>query len=116
MRLRTSPHSRRYGVTITGFAGYRLSGRSALCHERLLATVQCMNHMHVHMSLQISLSDTSLDSCCYHWHPFVTVLWVPSSQDGGSQGTQDMAALVFVRAPCVQDKGMDGSKSHMAYQ
>ena len=28
VRLRTSPHSRRYGVTITGFVGYRLSGRS----------------------------------------------------------------------------------------
>jgi hypothetical protein len=73
-------------------------------------------HMHVRMSLQISLSDTSLDSCCYHSHPSVAVLWVPPSQDGGSQCTQNMAALVFVRAPCVQDKGMDGSKSHMAYQ
>ncbi len=28
VRLRTSPHSRRYGVTITGFAGNCLSGRS----------------------------------------------------------------------------------------
>ena len=73
-----------------------------------------MKHMHVCMSLEISLGDTSLDSCCYHSHPFVAVLWVPSSQDGGSQGTQDMAALVFVRAPCVRDKGRDGSKSHMA--
>jgi hypothetical protein len=28
VRLRTSLHSRRHGVTITGFAGYRLSGWS----------------------------------------------------------------------------------------
>jgi hypothetical protein len=61
---------------------------------------------------KVSLSNIALDSYCYYLHPFVTVLWVPPPQDGGSQGTQGMTALVFV----VLDKGMDGSKSHVAYQ